>query len=169
MAVTGIAEKRQVKGKLEVNWNKDLSTWTDESERLVTLDNLKMELHLSWKEGDANPFTAKFTLDNANDRYSSFNSSSPIYANIRYNKGHGIPIRFSIGIYDATAGWEYLKQFTGYIDQMDCTTRENVCTMSCFDNAHRLLQCKISTTMYQNQTVSDFLTVLCGADLANIE
>lgn len=153
---------RYIDGRLECNWNKDGSTWTDESSRLLSASGQMQTLEL-WQMAGGTAvqpsWTANFAMRNASDRYSSTNTSSPIYANISGNQGHGIPIRFSMGLDDG--GFSYTRIFTGYIDDISIgSTRNDRATFLCFDNSHPLMQDKVTTTMYQGQRVDQWLTQL---------
>lgn len=156
---------RKIRGKLEVNWNKDGSTWTDESSNLIGASGSQRMLAL-WQMaggGQAQPsWSATFNMRNASDRYSPTNSGSPLYANIRYNKGHGIPIRFSMGLWNGSS-FDYTRLFTGYMDAIGISsTREDRATSACMDNSLPLLQDKKTTTMYLEQYADDWLTVLAS-------
>ncbi len=106
-------------------------------------------------------WTASFRMENASDRYSATNAASPIYTNIRYNKGHGIPARFSMGIDDGAGGFTYTRVFTGYIDDITIqSTQRDEATIVCIDNTLPLLQRKVTTTMYVDETVDSWLAVL---------
>jgi hypothetical protein len=160
--------RRQIAGKIEVNWSKDGSTWVDESERLISLAG-KMALALPWRAagggGDQDAWTMTAEMRNDGDRYSALNAGSPIYSAIQDNKGHGIPIRFSVGLDDGagTGNFAYTRQFTGLIDQIAVTsTVNNRASFACLDNSLALAQNKEATTLYTDQTASEWIAKLAG-------
>jgi hypothetical protein len=159
--------QRHIAGKLEVNWSKDGSTWVDETERLLSIGG-KMETALPWRMAgggsDQAVWDATAELSGA-DRYSPLNTDSPLYADIQDNKGHGIPIRFSVGLDDGagTGNFTYTRQFTGLIDQIAVqSTVSDRATFTCLDNSHPLAQNKETTTLYTNNTAAEWIAKLAG-------
>jgi hypothetical protein len=154
----------KMSAKLEVQW--DGSNWTDESANLLAASGKQAMLQLWQMAGGVAaqpPWDASFAMSNDADRYSATNTSSPIYSYIADNKGHGIPIRFSMGIDDGDGGFTYTRVFTGQIDRIDViSTRDDRVTFTCIDNALPLLQRKVTTTMSLNQRADDWLTVLAS-------
>jgi hypothetical protein len=172
LATTALAENRKVLKKLEINWSGDGATFVDETSGS---DDWLIEAKINeigskpWVWTTARPFDATFTLKSPTARFSYYNAASPIYSYIRYNQGRGIEVHFSVGIWDPTgAKYDYLRQFTGFIDYIGFGTARNTYVLNCIDKAFWLLQNKGSTIMYINQTVPQWLTVLCGAELGNI-
>lgn len=166
LATTAVAASRKVIKKLEVCW--DGSSWTDESAYLQT-ENIDEVGSKSWVWGESTPTEAVFNLFETTGRFSYFNTSSPLYAYIGASQGRNIEVRFSVGFWDSIGGkYDYIRQFTGYIDYIGFGTASGSYVLHCMDGALKQKQNKASTIMYINQTVSDWLTVLCGADIANI-
>jgi hypothetical protein len=154
----------KMSAKLEVQW--DGSNWDDESANLLAASGKQAMLQLWQMAGGVAaqpPWDASFAMSNASDRYTATNTSSAIYSYISDNKGHGIAIRFSVGIDNGAGGFTYTQIFTGKIDRIDViSTRNDRATFTCVDNSHPLLQDKKTTTMYLNQYASDWLTVLAS-------
>jgi hypothetical protein len=172
LATTALAADRKVLKKLEINWNGDGATFVDETS--VNDDHLISEKvdevgNKPWIWQTQKEFTAEFTLKSPTARYSYYNASSPIYANISANQGYGLEVHFSVGIWDATgAKYDYIRQFTGFIYYISFGTAKNTYVINCIDKALFLKQNKGSTVMYLDQRVDQWLTVMCGADLGNI-
>src|SRR3972149_10051104 len=131
---------RHVKGKVEVQWNG--TDWIDESANLISA-NGDQSLQSVWQSPGSfspqGPWKASFQFRNASDRSSATNSLSGIYASISTNKGFGVPIRFSMGLWNGSS-FDYARIFTGYVDDISVTsTRDNRATFSWFHNAPPLL------------------------------
>lgn len=155
---------RRIDGKLEVQW--DGVSWTDESANLITASGVQSMIPVWQSFGSAavqTPWTATLEMRNATNRYSPLNSGSPIYSNISTNHGHGIAIRFSMGLWNG-ASFDYTRVFTGHIDDMTVlSTARDRATFKCIDNVQPFLQQKHSTTMSQNQRVDQWLNTLATA------
>jgi hypothetical protein len=155
----------KIRGKLEANWSLDGSTWVDESPYLAGATGI-MALPLPWRAAGGgtaqDAWTIRLEMLNA-DRYSALNDASPLYAYIQDNKGHGVPIRFSVGIDDGGGGFTYTRQFTGVIDQIAiASTVADRATITCLDNSHPLAQFKQSTTLYTDNTAAEWIAKLAG-------
>lgn len=155
---------RKIDGKLEVQW--DGVSWTDESSRLIAASGVQSMIPIWQSFGSAAvqaPWTATFEMRNASDRYSPFNSSSPIYSSVQTNHGHGIAIRFSMGLWNGSS-FDYTRVFTGYIDDMTViSTARDRATFKCIDNVQPFLQQKHSTSMATDQRVDQWLGTLATA------
>lgn len=153
---------RHLSAKLEVQW--DGSAWTDESANLLSAEGGRYAVPL-WRllgrtAETQKPAHAKFKLSSQADRYSPFNSSSPLYAYISANKGYGIPIRFSLSA-DAGTSWE--RVFTGRIDNLAIdSTKENRVTLSALSEAQNLIRKRLSTVMLVNQSPSAIIAYVAA-------
>lgn len=155
---------RRIDGKLEVKW--DGASWTDESGNLIAASGVQSMIPIWQSFGSGavqTPWTATFEMHNLDNRYSAYNASGALYSYIQTNKGHGIPIRFSMGLWNG-ASFDYTRVFTGYIDDlMVLSTARDRATIKAVDNTHPFLQQKASTTMSQDQRTDQWLSTLATA------
>lgn len=151
---------RQIAGKLEIDWDQDAS-YTDESAYLLDASG-RCSLLMPWQMyGGVNaqePWTARFNLKNVADRFCYTKAGSPVAAT---NKGHGVPLKFSLGLGDGVGGYTYTQVFQGYIDVLSIdSTTDDLASITAIDNAQPLLQSRKTTTLYLDQAADGWLTTL---------
>jgi len=163
---------RILSAKLEVQW--DGTNWTDETSRLMSA-NGRAGVPFLW-ENKARAFTpgqATFTVRSPSDRFSPYNSGSPIYAYIKDNGGYGIPIRFSAAVKDGADVFQWERVFTGFVDNIELTSiKYNRTRIKAIDGSHPYLQTKKSTATIENYTASEwiaYLAALVGITGASID
>jgi hypothetical protein len=148
----------QFGSKLEIDWAG--GNWVDESANLISASG-RMQLMPLWQtvQGSApQVWTATFELSNQSDRYSWFNSSSPIYANISSDAGYRKEIRFYV--HDENPN-NTTQIFAGRIDNMSIvSTAKDRIRITAVDYMADLLQDKRNTAMYTDQTTDAWITVL---------
>lgn len=135
-----LAMARTICYELRIAWGRTAETWptdwatqsVNESARLIDVSwdrrfNLSDDLSL----GQAPVAQMRFTLSNFDQRYSPFNNTGPLYANlssdattasgisVRYSKMWQVPVRLRMGFVDSVAGAQYLTVFSGLIDRPD--------------------------------------------------
>jgi len=162
LASTWAQPSREVRPKLEVRWNG--VNWTDETAYLLSArvagSLIREPLRLPML-GAVQPMVAEFVLLNQGRRFSPENAGGNLYAYLQYGFRR-IAIRFSMGIKNSLGAFEYLRQFTGFIDRAQPYTdasdqgpREMV-QLACIDNTDLLQQAPLSTVLYEN-TRADLL------------
>lgn len=182
LATTAAATDRVTCVELRVAWGR--TSWptdwasqsTDETARLL---DFGMQRNLSvdpLQMGDARPAGLTVTLDNRDQRYSAFNTSSAITSSIlgstttagaitvTYPKLYGSPVRLRVGYYDTTNGNELVTIFSGYIDDPQRDTfgvSGDRLTLTCLDRGVELVDKRHSTTMRTNRRADQWIgTVL---------
>lgn len=164
LATTWAAPARVVAPLVEVCW--DGASWTDETSRVLDL-HIEAALYNPATGlpglGGGRPATMTLTLDNADDRYSPDNASSPLHAHIA-DGIYRVPIRVSLG-YAYSGTPERLRQFTGYIESPLAAMQAGAKTvqLACTDNALPLMQHKHSTALYQDQRADQLIAALLAA------
>lgn len=167
---------RLIKGKLEVNWDKGGVNWVDESPYITESPGVTWNYSslMLWQmlggTQQQNAWTLSAELHNTADRFSPTKPApSALAAYIGTNKGHGIPMRFSMGIDNGVGGFTYTQVFAGVIDKLDVlSTLNDRVKMECLDNSHPLMQNRQTTTLYLDETAHSWLDVLAGATLGNV-
>jgi hypothetical protein len=112
--------------------------------------------------GQAISAQATVTLYNNTERYSPFNSSSPIYSSIRDGQLRNTPIRIEMGYYDGTSK-ELLRQFTGLIaSQPPASITGGTVTWSCLGRDEAIKEIKGRSVVYEDITLTDWVEVLAA-------
>lgn len=136
-------------------------------QRQLSVDPLQM--------GSARPAELTVTLDNRDQRFSAFNTSSAITSDIlgstttaggttvTYPKLRGSPVRLRCGYYDATNGNEFITVFSGYVDDQQMDTYglggERL-TLKCVDRGAELVDLRHSTEMRAGLRVNDWIGIV---------
>lgn len=173
LAANGEALARTICYELRIAWGRTADTWpsdwatqsTDESARLrdVSWDR-RFALDKTLSFGQSPLAQMRLTLDNYDQRFSPYNTSSPIYSSIsadattpggatmRYPKMWQVPVRLRMGFVDATNGNEFLTVFSGLIDTVgdDFGTSGDTVTLTVLDRGAALLDRKASTKVFRN-------------------
>lgn len=144
-----------------IQW--DGVNWTEETGRVQSMD---------WAASVQDPSSglpflgaavissASLTLHNADHRFSADNAASPLYAAIRYGFKR-IPVRISMGFWDASAGHERLRQFTGRIWKVrEVNSGTPVVMLTLQGMELDLGQFKTSTPLYRDRRVDQVISTL---------
>lgn len=131
----------------------------------------------------AKPADLSLTLDNSDQRFSPFNTSSPIAADIlgstttaggtsvSYPKLFGSPVRLREGYTDATNGDEFITVFSGYIDSPvgdNWGLSGDRLTIKCLDRGVELVEHRRNSFMETNRRVDEYIgIVLTFANIAS--
>lgn len=136
-------------------------------QRQLSVDPLQM--------GNARPAALTVTLDNADQRFSAFNTSSAITADIlgstttaggttvTYPKLRGSPVRLRCGYYDATNGNEFITVFSGYVDDQQSDTyglSGERLSLNCIDRGAELVDIRHSTFMRAGVKARDWIGIV---------
>lgn len=153
-AVVGLAEKRAVAGKIEIDWA-GAGLFTDESANLISVkgsSNLTApQQALSSGKGMIDRCTIQ--LHNRESRYSTLNEQSPLAPYIGAGEMQAAPVRVSVTIDGVTH-----RLFTGVIrslqEEAPTPTSGAQVTLDCRSRDDLLLQQKLSTTLADWLTAS---------------
>lgn len=165
---TGVAtywdhEHRATRAKVEVKW--DGSTWTDETAYVLDLETAT-GIYDSVTDlptmGAGQAGQAVITLSNASERFSPANTSGALYSYLRYGFQR-VPVRVSMSVNGS--GGTFLPQFTGLIDSaQEWHTGEGESDkgvrLECLDPSAGMQQYKVSTALYQDIPIDDFMGTL---------
>jgi len=144
---------RKIAFLLEVQW--DSTNWIDESDYLISA----MASEKLWKtSGEGIASTLDIELDNATERFTPGNTSSPIYAYLKPR----VNIRVSIVI-----GGYTTRMFTGYIKNIHPDNKSRICNLDCFDNQVLIYNRRTNGVVYEDYRSDQLLEVLAG--LAGLE
>lgn len=188
LAANAAAAARTICVELRVAWGRTSwpSDWSSQSQnetarllefsvqRQLALDPLQL--------GTARPAELSLTLDNRDQRFSPFNVSSPITADIlgsdstaggtsvTYPRLYGSPVRLRVGYVDGTNGNEFVTVFSGYVDNAPADsygTSGDRLTLQCLDRGVELVERRHSTTMHAGLRADEWIgTVLNQAGLS---
>lgn len=156
------AAVQSVNWLLEDAWNG--SDYVDESDRLMSATvrhELRPILDVFWGGGiSANEMTV--TLDNVDQRYNNLNTASGSVRNavaaFATNNGRGTPVRFSAG-YSGTN----LRQFTGFVDDLELSADMSVAQIRCSDIVEAMAGRRASTTLYRDIRSTAYLAHVLAA------
>lgn len=160
IAAAALATRRVGIAKVEVKW--DGAVWVDETANLINLTT-------TWQlasgaaglamPGDGVSRTAQILLHNTAQRYSPWNSSSPIYASIQATKGFSAPVRISLGY-----GSDLLRRFTGYMQRPAVATgRAPTATFNCVGPEQVINELRVDSILYQDNFPDVFIESLLTA------
>lgn len=163
LATTADAVDRKPVCLVEVQW--DRSTWTDETDRVFSMNG-----HMSLSALGASKTatsggvsnTLSITMRNEDNRYSPNNSSSPLYDDIKEGGIHMTPIRVSMGFYSGATA-ETLRQFTGVFSYPGEATISKTCIWDCSDDARKYNEDKVSTAVSEDVFADSFIAIICDA------
>lgn len=176
MATNAVATSRVPVAELYVAWGLDantaISNWSsqadNETSRLLEVTwsrQLDIDAPLSLGRGPAAEMSV--TLSNYDQRYSPFNSSGALYADlsaaatlpdgvttIRYPRLFMVPIRLRVGF-----GSDLIDAFYGYIDEPGETygVSGDRVTFRCMDRALKLIQARKSSRLRKNWRSEEWL------------
>lgn len=152
--VVGLAEKRVIAGKVEIDWDNN-GVFTDESANLISVKGssslMAPQQALSSGKGVVDRCTVQ--LHNRTFRYSTLNEDSPLAASIGEGLMQAAPVRVSVVVDDVTH-----RLFTGVIRSMqeEAPTPSSVgmVTLDCRSRDDVLLQQKLSSSLADWLTAS---------------
>lgn len=140
---------RQVRYKLLIDWDRN-GTFTDESSYLISASGNMSYAPLTKTvlDGRGVVDTMSLTLRNNDGRFSSLNSSGPLYAYLGNGGGYRAPVRFEVSI---DGGANYVRIFTGVAKaptERTATPRGiRQVTLLCRSREELLLQARASTPL----------------------
>ena len=158
------------------SWPTDWATQSqDETSRLLDF-GFGRDLAIDpLQQGNARPASLSITLDNAGQRFSAFNTSSAITADIlgstttaggttvTYPKLRGSPVRLRVGYYDSSAGNEFITVFSGYVDNPQGDTyglSGDRLTLTVLDRGVELVDSRYSTPMHSQLRADEWAHIV---------
>ncbi len=166
LATTAIATTRQPAAQVLIGWDRtfgwsDTASWTDETANVLglTLSQQAADTRQGIAiVGNSVAASGTLTLAWANGRFSPHNSGGALYAYIADGQIIGVPVKISLGFYSG-ANAQTLVQFCGYIVDPGIRSKGGV-TFQLQDRAWDFLNCRLSSALYANQDVDDYLNAL---------
>lgn len=179
LKASAASSDRAVTLSFRVAWGRTADDWpsnwatqaTDESARVLSL-SVDRRLDMQSALGSSTPAARmSIVLDNRDQRYSPFNSSSPLAASIlgtattaggvsvEYPRLRMTPVRLRMGFTDVGNGNEYVTLFTGVIDDADDSygLSHAQVQLTCLDRSAVLLDRKASTEVVNDVPIDDWL------------
>lgn len=152
---------RQIQAKIEFDWSKS-ATWVDESDHLLSASGKQSMLLFHQLLGgnvEQPAWGMQLTLRNASSRFNPLYSSGALYSNIQRGKFYGVPVRFSVGLWNGSS-FDYTRIFTGHVKSIRVIESTKTATVVCDDNTQPFIQHRASDNVEIDQTTDQYLSVL---------
>lgn len=178
LATNAAAAARTICVELRIAWGRSSwpSDWASQSQnetaRLLDF-SLQRQLSLDPLQlGTARPAGMSLILDNRDQRFSPYNTSSAITSDIlgstttaggttvAYPKLYGSPVRLRVGYVDGTNGNEFITVFSGYVDNAPTDSygvSGDRLTLQCLDRGVELVEQRHSTTMRASRRADEWI------------
>ena len=143
---------RTIAVKVEVAW--DGSTWVDETDRMIRISGAREKVPPFRSALGSRSIIQRVTvvLQNEDNRFSFYNSSSPIYANIKDGAYYLKPIRISVTVDGSTT-----RLFTGVLKKMEENFVQGTVTLTLSDALEKAKR-RFSTAVLQNYREHELIT-----------